>query len=114
MMYPNMADRFHDFSHSTPEITNVCHQNLNFTNHTYEAAQTRGHAQHTTPFRMTNTSYEPQSFHHRGSFRLDGSLYGSFPCEYYNHSLNNSIITSNCPVAIPFGQERGTIYNGSL
>ena len=38
-------------------------------NHTSQVAQTRGHANHTAPFRMTNTSHEQQGFHHKGSSR---------------------------------------------
>ena len=63
---------------------------------------------------MTNTSHEQQGFYHRGSSRLDGLLYGTVPHEYYNDGLHNSNITKNHPEAIPFGQTRDTIYEGSL
>ena len=114
MTHLNMANRFHHFSHSTPETPNTHHRNGHFTNHTYQVTQTRGHAHHTAPFRMTNTSHEQQGFYHRGSPRSNGSLYSTFPCEYYNDGLHNSNITANCLEAIPFGQARGTIYEGSL
>ena len=39
-------------------------------------------------------------------------MYGTFPCEYYNHGLDNSNITTYHLEAIPFGQARGTIYEG--
>ena len=114
MTHPTMADRFPHFSHSSPEIPNTCHQNSHFTNNTYQAAQTTGHAHHTAPFRMTNISHDQQGFHHRGSSKLDSSLYGTFPHEDYNHCLHNSNIATNHPEGIPFGQARGTIYEGSL
>ena len=114
MMHPNMADIFHHLLHSTPDITIMHHQNTNFINNTYLVAQTRGYVHHITPFRMRNTSQEQQGFHHRVSSRLEGLIYGTFLCGHYNHGLHNTIITANCPKAIPFGQARGTIYEGSL
>ena len=92
----------------------VHHQNPNFTHHIYQAAQTRGHAYHSEPFRMTNTLHEQQDFHHRGFSRSDTLLYSTLPHEYCSHDLHNSIITTNNSEAIPYGQARGTSYESSL
>ena len=77
--HSNLADRFHHFSCTMPEVTDIYHQNLHFTNYTYQAAQIRGYAYHAAPFRMINTSHEQQDFQHRGSSRSDGLLYSTFP-----------------------------------
>ena len=114
MTHPNMANRFHHFLHSTPETPNADHENDHFRNNTYQATQTRGYAQYTTPFRITNTLHEQQGYFYRGSSRLNGSLYGTFPCEYYNHGSHNSNIIVNHPEAIPCGQARGKMYDSSL
>ena len=37
-----------------------------------------------------------------------------FSHEYYNNGLHNSIITTNHPEAISFGQARDTIYKDNL
>ena len=66
MTHANMAHWFHNVSYITPETLNTCHVNGHFTNHTYKATQPRRHAQHTTPFRMTNTSHEQEGFYQRG------------------------------------------------
>ena len=46
MTHLNMASRSHHFSYSMPEKHNTCHGNCHFTNHTYQATQTRGHVHH--------------------------------------------------------------------
>ena len=114
MTHPNLANRFHHFSCSMPETPNTCNVNGHFTNFTYQATENRGHANSTTPFRQMNTSHEWQGFYHRRSPRSNGSLYGTFLHEYYNHGLHSPSITINCLEAIPFGQARGTIYKGNL
>ena len=110
----NMANRSHLFSHCMPEIFNTCNGNGDFTNHTYLATQNRGCTHNTIQFRQINTLQGQQGFYCRGSPWSYGSLYGTFPCEHYNHGLHNPNITSNFPEAIPFGQARNTIYEGNL
>ena len=46
--------------------------------------------------------------------RSNGSLYGTFPCEYYTDDLQNSNIATNHPEAIPSRKAKGTIYEGNL
>ena len=78
MTHPNMANRFHHFLHSMPQTSTIHHGNNHFTHHIYQATQAREHAHHTTLFIMTKASHEQQGSLHRGSPRLDGSLYGIF------------------------------------
>ena len=110
----NMASRSHHFYTACLKCLTPISPNSPFTNHTYQTTQTRGHTCHTAPFRMTNTSHEQQGFYHRGPARLDGLLHGTSPCEYYNHGLHNTNITTYHLETIPFGQARGTIYEDSL
>ena len=114
MTHQNMTNRFHHFLHNTHDISNNHHGNGHFTNHTYQAAQTREHTHYTIWFRMTKTSHEQQGFHNRESPRLDGSFNGTFSCENYNNALHNCYVIVNHMEAVPFGQARGTIYESSL
>ena len=69
IMHPNMANRFHHFSHSMPETLNTHNRNGHFTNHTYQASHTIGHAHHSTPFRVTKRVQEQQGIYHRRSHK---------------------------------------------
>ena len=108
----NMANRFHDFSHSIPEKLNTHNGNGYFTNHTCQATQTGGHAHNTSPYRMKNTSNEQQGFYHRGSPRSNSSLDITFPHKYYNHALHSSnIITYHLEtIATTLGMSSSLLY----
>ena len=91
MTQPKLANRFHHFSHSTPETPNTHNVNGHFTSHPFQGTQKIGHVHYTIPFRMMNTSNVQQGFYQRASSRSGRSLCSTLPHVYYNNDIYNLI-----------------------